>query len=223
MTAKLDGPRIAPKNGKAEALVVLVHGYGASGDDLIGLAQAWRDILPEAAFVAPNAHERLPFEAMAGYQWFDLTLRDPEEYWQGCLRAGPSLDQFIDKELSRHALDGRRLALVGFSQGTMMSLHVGLRRAVTPAAILGYSGIIAGPEHLATDREARSASDQPPILLVHGEADEVIPSDALPFTANALSAAGLASQWHLTPGLGHGIDMEGLAIGGRFLQRALTC
>ncbi|MFV0368608.1 MAG: alpha/beta hydrolase [Hyphomicrobiaceae bacterium] len=222
MTATLDGPRLVAKNGKACSLVVLVHGYGANGEDLIGLAQAWRDVLPTTAFVAPNAPERLPFEAVGGYQWFDLTFRDPDELWQGCQRAGPLLDQFIDQELSRLSIDGSRLALVGFSQGTMLSLHVGLRRRPTPAAILGYSGIIAGPEHLEADRRGRPNTDQPPILLMHGEADEVIPSDALTFTTNALATAGLAAEWHLSPGLGHGIDMEGVEMGGRFLTRALT-
>lgn len=217
----LDGPRLAPRSGKADALVVLVHGYGANGADLIALGAAWRNVLPHAAFVAPDAPDELPFEAVGGYQWFDLTFRDADELWTGCRRAGPLLDAFIDAELARLGVLPSRLALVGFSQGTMLALHVGLRRAATPAAILGYSGIIAGPEHLKGDRAARADGDQPRILLIHGEDDAVIPADALPFTTNALAAAGIASAWHLAPGLEHGIDEEGLALGGRFLAQAL--
>ena len=222
MLTQLDGPRLMPRTGRADALVVLVHGYGANGEDLISLGEAWRRLLPTAAFIAPNAPESLPFEAVGGFQWFDLTFRDPDELWQGCQRAGPILDRFIDAELARLGLDATRLALVGFSQGTMLALHVGLRRAATPLAILGYSGIIAGPEHLKSDREARSGGDQPPVLLIHGEDDAVIPAEALVFTTNALAEAGIASTWHLSPGLGHGIDEEGLKMGGHFLAGTLN-
>lgn len=224
MNVDLDGPRRTPLSGKADSLVVLVHGYGANGDDLIELAGEWQQALPNTAFAAPNAPEPLPFAAIAGYQWFDLTFRDPGELWQGCVAAGPSLDRFVDRELDRLGLGltPSRLALVGFSQGTMLALHVGLRRKVAPAAILGYSGVIAGPEHLSADRHHRAPGDQPEILLVHGEADDVIPAEALSFTTTALAAAGIAASWHLSPGLGHGIDAEGVALGRRFLSKALA-
>lgn len=221
MTLQLDGSRRMPQHGRPDALVVLVHGYGASGEDLIGLADHWRELLPHAAFVAPNAPEPMPFAGFGGFQWFALTDRSPEERWEGTQKAAPVLQRFIDDELARLALHPSRLALVGFSQGTMLSLHVGLRLAQSPAAVLGYSGVIAGPEHLATARAGRFAGDQPPILLVHGVDDDVIPADALPYTTNALAEAGIASSWHLSPGLGHGIDMQGLALGGRFLVQAL--
>jgi len=210
-----------PARARADALVVLVHGYGANGEDLIGLADHWRGLLPNAAFVAPDAPEGLPFAGFGGRQWFALTTRSPEERWSGTLKAAPVLQDFVTDELARLGLGPDRLALVGFSQGTMLSLHVGLRMMRAPAAILGYSGIIAGAEHLPDARKGRSPGDQPQILLVHGEDDDVIPADALLFTTNALAAAGLASSWHLSPGLGHGIDLEGLELGGKFLQQAL--
>lgn len=219
MTTPIDGPRRAPVNGRASALVVLVHGYGANGEDLIGLADAWRGLLPSVAFAAPNAPQMLPYEAVGGFQWFDLTFRDAGELWRGVRQSGPALDRFIDAELARYRLDGSRLALVGFSQGTMLALHIGLRRRPAPAAILGYSGIIAGPEHLAADRAGWGAGEQPQILLVHGENDEVIPASALEVTVQSLAAAGVAASWHLSPGLGHGIDGNGLEIGGRFLSQ----
>ncbi len=218
----LDGPRRVPDGGRADALVILVHGYGGNGEDLIALADHWLALLRHAAFVAPNAPEPLPFAGYGGFQWFALTTRSSEERWAGTQKAAPILEAFISEELARLDLAASRLALVGFSQGTMLSLRVGLRLAQTPAAILGYSGIIAGPEHLAGAREGRAPGDQQPILLFHGEADDVIPADALDFTKIALAQAGLTSTWHLSPGLGHGIDMEGLALGGRFLQQALA-
>lgn len=221
MTATLDGPRRMPVSGHADALVVLLHGYGANGEDLIGLADHWRELLPGAAFAAPNAPEPLPFAGFGGFQWFPLTTRSPAERWEGTQKVAPILERFLCEELKRLGLNGTRLALVGFSQGTMLSLHVGLRLSVPPAAILGYSGVIAGPEHLASDRAACGVSGQPPILLVHGEDDDVISAEALELTTNALAAAGLSSSWHLSPGLGHGIDMDGLELGGRFLQQSL--
>jgi phospholipase/carboxylesterase len=210
----LDGPRLMPA-GEVRALVVLLHGYGANGDDLIELGRVWRAALPDTAFLAPHAPEPLAMMA-EGRQWFPLTLRDPGEYWTGVSHAGPRLEAFLEAELARHHLAPDRLALVGFSQGTMMALHVGLRRAVPPAAIVGYSGVIAGPERLAVDIAAR-----PPVLLVHGAADDVIPPAALHLTRESLAAAGVPVSWHLRPGLGHGIDAEGLAFGEAFLVRAL--
>ena len=210
----LDGPRLSPAGGRASALVVLLHGYGANGDDLIGLAQGWQQHLPAAAFVAPNAPHAIPgmYGALA---WFELTLRDPHEYWRGVVAARPGLDRFIAAELARLALPPERLALVGFSQGTMLALHVGLRRVQAPAAVVGYSGLLAGPEHLP------EITATPPLLLVHGEADDLIPVEALHLAREALAAAGLRVEWHVRPQLGHGIDAGGQQLAAHFLADAL--
>src|SRR5581483_8104278 len=166
MARPLDGPRLEPRGGRVTALVALLHGYGANGDDLIALGEAWRQRLPEAAFVAPNAPNMIP--GMYGaLQWFPLTLRDPSEYWRGVVSAQPTLDRFLDAELSRYRVEPERLVLVGFSQGTMMALHAGLRRPRAPAGIVAYSGLLAGPEQLAGIRA------RPPVLLVHGEEDDL--------------------------------------------------
>jgi len=223
----LDGPRIAPRSGAAQQLVVLLHGYGADGKDLIEIGRQWQRLLPQAAFVAPHAPERMPMSPV-GRQWFPLTMRDTAERWRGVIQARPALDAFLDAELARHGLEASALALVGFSQGTMMALHAGLRRAEAPAAILGYSGLLvldpgkgkAGSEAAAADLAAE-ATARPAILLVHGEADDLIPATALFESAEMLARAGLPCEWHLSLGIGHGIDGEGLRQGGEFVAWAL--
>jgi len=207
----LSGPRLPPARGPASHLVVLVHGYGADGNDLISLAGHWQNLLPTVEFVAPNAPDRVP-GAPSGFQWFGLTRMDPQELAKGVAAAGPSLDAFLDQELARLHLTADRLALVGFSQGTMLSLHVGLNRAEKPAALVGYSGLLAAPP------PAEIAG--PPIFLAHGSADTVIPAGAMFAAATELGVAGAAVQWHLAPGMGHGIDPEGLQIAGQFLAQA---
>src|ERR1700682_3766545 len=135
MAAQLDGPRIPPRGGKpAQQLVVFLHGYGADGNDLIALGQEWQSILPEAAFVSPHAPEPCA-EAPVGRQWFPLTFRDPQERWRGVNAAAPGLDRFLDAELARHRLGDDALALLRFSQGTTMALHVGLSRRPTALAL----------------------------------------------------------------------------------------
>ena len=143
--AELDGPRLEPSRGAARQLVVFLHGYGADGNDLIDIGRAWQQILPDAAFVSPHAPEPCG-QAPVGRQWFALTFRDPDERWLGVNKAAPTLERFLDAELARRGLPPSALALVGFSQGTMMSLHVGLRRAIAPAAIVGYSGMLVLPK-----------------------------------------------------------------------------
>ena len=209
----LTGPRIDPKQA-ATSVVVLLHGYGANGDDLIALGDMWRDRLPGTAFVAPNAPEAIP-GMYGGLQWFPLTLRDPSEYWRGVSAAQPMLDRFIDAELARYRLAPERLVLAGFSQGCMLALHVGLRRTTAPAAVVGLSGLLAGPEHLA------EITARPPILLVHGEVDELIPADALHIAREQLAGAGLLVEWHISAGLGHGIDDGAQEIVAHFIASAL--
>ena len=213
---QLDGPRRDPKSGRADSLVVFLHGYGAHGGDLIGLADPLASYLPNAAFASPDAPELLQFPGMQCYQWFPLISRNQNEYWSGACEAATPLDAFLAAELARWKLPPSRLALVGFSQGTMMALHVGLRQPASPAAIVGFSGRIAGPEKLAAEITSR-----PPVLLIHGDEDEVIPVAALAETVEALKGVGIAAEWDERQGLGHGIDPGGLALAGRFLAAKL--
>jgi phospholipase/carboxylesterase len=216
--AELDGPRLAPKNGPARQLVVFVHGYGADGNDLIEIGRAWQVFLPNAAFVSPHA-PRPCGQAPMGREWFPLTFRDPDERWTGVNAAAPGFDQFLDAELARHRLPPSALALVGFSQGTMMSLHVGLRRAVPPAAIVGYSGMLVLEGDSDLDGYRPQVRARPPVLLVHGEKDDLIPVQALLHATQGLAALDVPVEWHISAGIGHGIDDEGLRHGGDFLAR----
>lgn len=217
MAPQLDGPRLEPRRGPARQLVVLLHGYGADGNDLIDLGGAWREALPEAAFIAPHAPEPCG-QAPTGRQWFPLTTRSPQERWAGVNAAAPGLDQFLAEELKRRELPPSALALVGFSQGTMMALHVGLRLQQAPAALVGYSGLLAVPADGAAESMADAVRCRPPVLLIHGDRDDLIPAQALFQAAADLSALDLPVEWHLSAGIGHGIDAEGLRHGGSFLQ-----
>ncbi len=218
MAVELDGPRLAPRSGSARQLVVFLHGYGADGNDLIQIGRAWQQYLPQAAFASPHAPEPCG-QAPVGRQWFGLTFRDPNERWRGVTQAAPGLERFLDAELLRHKLPGTALALVGFSQGTMMALHVGLRRAVSPAAIVGYSGLLVLPPDDNVEAFAAQIKSRPPVLLVHGDQDDLIPPQALFQATQGLSAIGVPVEWHLSAGVGHGIDGEGLRHGGEFLAR----
>ena len=216
--AELDGPRIEPRSGLAKQLVVFLHGYGADGNDLIDIGRAWANLLPDTAFVSPHA-PRPCGQASVGREWFPLTFRDPNERWTGVNAAAPVLESFLDAELTRHNLPPQALALVGFSQGTMMALHVGLRRAVPPAAIVGYSGMMVVPETIDPDEFAAQIRSRPPVLLIHGDQDELIPVQAIFHAAQGLAALEIPVQWHISSGIGHGIDQEGLRHGGEYLAR----
>jgi phospholipase/carboxylesterase len=224
MTAKLSGPRLEPKSGRARQLVVFLHGYGADGNDLIALAQQWRALLPDAAFISPHAPDRCP-ATPTGRQWFALANRPPDDprgagdRWQGVLAARPKIDGFLDVELARLGLDDSKLALVGFSQGAMLAMHVGLRRAKAPAAILSYSGLLVGAEHLDEAKAHNARGEPPPILLVHGDQDPMIPVEAMFIAANDFATAKIPCQWHLSLGVGHGIDGGALRHGELFLAK----
>ena len=212
----LTGPSVAAASGTAKQLVILCHGYGSDGNDLISLAPHWQRLLPDTAFIAPNAPERCVGNPM-GYQWFPITRLDPSEIARGVTAAAPLLDRFIDEQLKLRGLDSSQLALVGFSQGTMMALHAGLRRTVAPACIIGYSGALAVPERLGAEVTCR-----PPILMIHGDADDMLPVSRMHQAVQALGEAGLPVQWHVSEGLGHGIDPTGLELGGRFIADAFA-
>jgi phospholipase/carboxylesterase len=217
---ELDGPRVGPAaGGTAQQLVVLCHGLGADGHDLIDIAAAWKHAIPHAAFAAPDA----PFACdmgPTGRQWFSVSDRSPGPMEQGVRRAAGYLDGFIDAELTRLSLPPDAYALMGFSQGAMTALFTGLRRPIPPRAILAYSGALIAPESLAGDRVA--IATQVPVLLVHGEDDDVVPASRSHEAEAALKAAGIAVESLYCPRLGHGIDEAGLSIGGLFLQRAFA-
>ena len=218
MAAELDGPRLEPRTGAAKKLVVFLHGYGADGNDLIDIGRAWQPLLPDAAFLSPHAPEPCAGAPM-GRQWFALTFRDPDERWNGVNAAAPILNRFLDAELARRNLPAAALALVGFSQGTMMALHVGLRRSTPPAAIVGYSGLFVLPNGAGAESVKAEIKGRPPVLLIHGDRDELIPVQALFQATQDLAALEVPTEWHVSPGIGHGIDQEGLRQGGEFLAR----
>jgi len=208
----LTGPSLAPLSGSATHLVVLVHGYGSDGHDLIGLAPHWQPVMPGAHFIAPHAPDPVP--GSPGFQWFPIARIDPAEMHRGVESAAPTLDQFLDAELKRLSLPPEKPILVGFSQGAMLSLHLGLRRPVPPAAVVGLSGLLTGPPP--------ARADGPPIFLAHGDADQVVPPPAMLMAAVTLGAAGRAVQWHMAPGIGHGVDPETMAQAGQFLGLAVA-
>lgn len=213
----LDGPRQAPQSGTpATSLVIFLHGFGADGNDLIGIADRWASALPDTEFVSPHAPEPCAGAPM-GRQWFNLTMRDPKEFTDGVTAARPALEAFIRSEAARLGIGLDRVALAGFSQGTMMALHTGLRLGSPLAGIVGYSGLLAGAEAL------KPADISPcPVALVHGRLDEVIPVQALYQAANALGSAEVPVEWHVAQRIGHGIDEDGIQIGLSHLRRVLA-
>jgi phospholipase/carboxylesterase len=217
-SATLDGPRRAPTQGPARQLVVFLHGYGADGHDLIGLGEAWAEVLPHAAFVSPHAPEASPYGS--GRQWFALStgfVRSAEDVVRD-LRAGvpgaaAAVDAFVDAELARLSLDNDALALVGFSQGASLALYAGL---LQPArAVAAYSGA------LAVLPSALPAS-KPRVLLHHGARDDIVPAAALNDAAKTLRASDVDVRTRMVPMLGHGIDPEGVALGAKFLAESFA-
>ena len=218
MAKALDGPRVGPATGgPARQLVIFAHGYGSNGDDLIGLAPYLAQALPDAAFAAPNAPESVPGFPGAAYQWFPLTGMDLPRLATGVQSAAPTLDVFIDAELARHRLPASACALIGFSQGTMMSLHVGPRRPEALGAVVGFSGLLAAPERLVSEIRSR-----PPILLAHGDRDDRVPAQAMFAALDALAQAQAPALWRLCPGQGHTIPEEALSLAAEFLHDAFA-
>lgn len=210
----INGPRIAPASGKADTLVVLLHGYGSNGNDLIQLAGMWRGLAPDALWIAPNAPQPVP-GAPGGFQWFPIEALDPRLLARGVEEAAPVLERFIDLELEKACVSADRLVLVGFSQGTMMALHVGLGRVQSPLALIGFSGALTRPP-------VEPLSARPPILLVHGDRDDMVPVAASLAAAEAICKAGHAASFHISPGAGHTIAADGLDVATHFLKQALA-
>ncbi len=192
--------------GQARQLVVLLHGWGSSGDDLIQLSPLFAGALPDAEFVSPHGPERCD-QNPAGFQWFGLADAGPRRP-EAAARAAVDVNAFIDAQQRRLGLTDRHVALVGFSQGTMMALEVGLQRPV--AGILGYSGALLPGERSPTAAE---------VLLVHGAMDDVLPLDGMYSMVTQLAALGVRLRYHVRPQLGHSIDQEGIELGGDFLRR----
>jgi len=209
---KLEGPSFGPHSGgKPGHLVLLLHGYGADGNDLIGLAPVLAPLMPDVVFHAPNAPypcEGNPF----GYQWFGISRLDPQVAAAGVRAAAPFVDAFLDDTMAQYGLDESKTVLVGFSQGTMMALHVGLRRAKQLAGIVGFSGMLAAADSLGTEIRSR-----PPVLLLHGDRDDMLPHQLTERAAEALREHGVTTGMHIAPGVGHGIDQTGLGHAARFL------
>ena len=207
--------RKAARFGKARSLVVFLHGYGADGADLLGLADAFAPHLPQTAFVAPDAPEACR-AAPFGRQWFPIPWIDgssEEEAKAGLARAHADLDAFLDARLAEERLGPEALAVFGFSQGAMMALHVLPRRAEAAAGIVACSGRLLAPEALA-----EAATAKPPVLLMHGDRDDVVPFADMGRAGDALVAAGFETYAHVMKGAGHGIAPDGLSAALGFLH-----
>lgn len=208
----LTGPRIDPAHGgKAEKLVVILHGLGANGNDLIGIGHLWGRSMPHAAFLAYDAPEPCAGLPM-GRQWFDLSERDPVQMIEALRRVSRTLFDSIDAELARLGLEDDDLAITGFSQGAMLTLFAGLRRPRAPAALVGYSGALLVPEALVLDITVR-----PPVLLIHGEADQVVPAKASRDAAETMRDCAVTVHLHMQPEVDHTIDQQGIDIAASFL------
>ena len=213
MARIVNGASLQPLSGGApRQIVLLLHGFGSSGSDMIALAPAWRQSLPDALFLAPHAPER----SGGGYQWWGLASIAPQALAAGAAAAAPAIDAFLDRKLAQYDLTESDCAIVGFSQGTMMALHVGLRRARAPAAVVGYSGMLTGPAELR--HQARS---RPPVLLVHGSADPVVPVAALHAAESELRRLEVPVTTHVSAGVGHTVDPVGLRLGLDFVRTGL--
>jgi len=211
----LNGPQRPPRSGTAKQLILLLHGWGADGANLIDLGDVMADALPDAHFIAPNGPEVCEVNP-CGYQWFPLMDRNPAHLLSGTRRAAEMLDAFIDAKLKELGLNASALALTGFSQGTMLALHAALRRTPQLACVVGFSGALIGADLLASEIAAR-----PPVCLIHGKLDEVVPYASMARAESALKAAGVPVETHTRPMIAHSIDMEGINTATRFLARSL--
>ncbi len=214
MSKIVNGSSLQPLSGASpKQIVLLLHGYGSNGADLISLAPHWQRLLPDALFLAPNAPQSLGSPATA-YQWWPLIAFTPQALASGAASAAPAIAAFIDRKLGQYGLADADLAIVGFSQGTMMALHVGLRRPQPVAAIVGYSGMLTGAHELP-----HLPITKPPVLLVHGSADPIVPVAALHAAQSALDQLGIDVTAHVSNGVGHTVDPVGLRMGGEFVAK----
>jgi phospholipase/carboxylesterase len=218
MTRDLRAERRGPPTGEGKSLVVFVHGYGANGADLIELATPLAPHLPGTVFLAPDAPERCAASPF-GLQWFPIPWLDGSSEAAaaaGLAASAADLNAFLDATLSAEGIPPERTILFGFSQGTMLSLHVAPRRPEPVAGIVGFSGRLIAPERLAAEAVSR-----PPVLLIHGDADELVTPSSLPEAGNALQAAGFEVYAHVMRGTGHGIAPDGLSVALAFMRERL--
>lgn len=219
MTRVLNAGRKDAVSGQTRSLVVFLHGYGANGADLLGLADPLGEHLPDTLFVAPDAPEDCAGAPM-GYQWFPIPWIDnssEEEAERGMTAAVEDLNAFLDALMVDEDVLPEQVVLFGFSQGSMMALHVAPRREDPVAGIVAFSGRLLSPELLADEVVVR-----PPILLVHGDADDVVPPQSLPEAAEALEGAGFEDVYaHIMKGTGHGIAPDGLSVALAFMRDKL--
>jgi phospholipase/carboxylesterase len=215
MSKIVNGSSLQPLSGIVRQIVLLLHGYGSSGADLISLAPHWRQAMPDALFLAPNAPHRCSMGA--GYQWWSLATFTPQALAAGATSAAPAVNAFIDRKLGQYGLSDTSLAIVGFSQGTMMALHLGLRRTNAVASIVGYSGMLTGAAKLAHEPITK-----PPVLLIHGSADPVVPVAALHDAEQVLRKLDIEVSTHVLVGIGHSVDPMGLRLGGEFIAKAFV-
>ncbi len=212
----LSGPETPPASGReAKQLIVFLHGVGADGNDLIGLADSFAEKFPDAHFISPNgpfSYDMAPF----GYQWFSLAERTKEKMLQGAAMAESIVNDFLDTQLARFSLTEKNLALIGFSQGTMMALYSALRRKNPVAGIVGNSGAFLHDAKLNSEIKSK-----PPVCLIHGMDDQVVPLLAMIDAKRQLENLGVSVETHERPALGHGIDAEGIGIGIKFLLQHL--
>ena len=208
----VNGASLQPRSGgKPKQIVLLLHGFGSDGRDMISLAPTWQQTLPDALFLAPHAPQRSI--AGLGYQWWALSDISPRALALGAVSAAPAIEAFIDRKLDQYGLSDADLAMVGFSQGTMMALHVGLRRKQRVAAIVGYSGMLTGAAGLGHEIQSR-----PPVLLVHGSHDTVVPVAALHTTEAELTRLEIEVTTHVSNGIDHTVDPVGLRLGCEFVK-----
>lgn len=211
----LTGPEVAPASGgPAAQLVILLHGLGVDGSDLIGLAPYFASVLPDAAFFAPDAPDPCDL-APFGRQWFSLRDRTATHVVAGVRGAVPRLAATIAAARDKWGVGPSDVALIGFSQGAMMALHLGLRQPNPPAAIIAFSGALVDAARLPEEITVR-----PPVLLVHGAEDEVVNPASLASAERALTAVGVPVLTQLRPDLGHAIDTPGAELARAFLAQA---
>lgn len=214
----LTGPRKDAISGNTDSLVIFLHGYGSDGNDLIGIADSLAEHLPNTTFLSPNAPQRCVNNPM-GYQWSPIPRLDgsTEEAAQaGQVEAVKLLNAYLDEVAISEGTGPERTIIFGFSQGTMMALHVGPRRTKPFAGIAGFSGRLLYPELLETEMKSK-----PPILLVHGDSDEMVPPASLPKAADALTKAGFEVFTHISKNTGHGIAPDGLGTALQFIKMKL--